>query len=142
MIVDDTFANAILDALAGPGKAAGLTATMYVALYDDDPSDGGLEVTGGGYGRLGPVSMTSGTMWPAASGREKSTGQIIGGPILTGALDVPATWAAFVDTASGAVGVTAYAQQLPQPYPGGATERPSMGAGDVTIRLTDLGGTT
>src|SRR3982751_1272685 len=106
MIVDDAFANSILDALAGTGKAAGLPATMYVALYDGDPSDTGAEVTGGGYARLGPVSMTSGTMWPAASGRQKVSGQDVTGAALSGPLAVEATWAVFVDTASGAVGTT------------------------------------
>lgn len=140
MIVDDTFANAILDALAGPGKASGLTATMYIALYDGDPTNGGAEVTGGGYARLGPVSMTSGTMWPAASGREKSNGaQIVGTP-MSAPLAVEATWAVFVDTASGAVGVHAYAQQLPDAFSGGTGQTPLFDVGDVAIPLSDIGG--
>ena len=138
--MDDSFANSILDALAGTGKASGLPATMYVALYDGDPSDGGAEVTGGGYARLGPVSMTSGTMWPAASGRQKANGQNISGAALSGALSVEATWAVFVDTASGAVGVHAYAQQLPQSFPGAAGQLPRLAVGDVVIGLSDIGG--
>lgn len=140
MIVDDAFANAILNALAGTGKAAGLPATMYVALYDGDPSDGGLEVTGGGYARIGPINMASGTIWPAATGRAKSNATAINGPVLTGAFAVEATWAAFVDTASGAVTLTGYAQQLPTPIPGAAGVFLVLDPGDVTIPLTDIGG--
>lgn len=139
MIVDDTFANAILDALAGPGKASGLTATMYVALYDGDPSQFGAEVTGGGYARLGPVDMTSGTMWPAASGRQKVNGaQIVGTP-LTGPLAVEATWAVFVNSASGAIATHAYAQQLPEAFPGVVGQTPLLDVGDVVIPLSDIG---
>lgn len=140
MIVDDAFANAVLDALAGTGKAAGLPATMWVALYDDDPSDGGLEVTGGGYARIGSINMASGTIWPAAAGREKANATQIAGPILTGPLDSEATWAAFVNTASGAVTLTGYAQQLPTPIAGAAGQFLVLDPGDVTIPITDIGG--
>ena len=140
MIVDEAFANSILDSLAGPGKASGLPSTMYVALYDGDPTDTGAEVTGGGYARLGPVSMTSGTMWPSASGRQKANGSQIVGTAMSGALAVEATWAIFVDTASGAVGVHAYAQQLPQSFPGAGGQTPLLDVGDVVIGLSDIGG--
>lgn len=139
MIIDDAFADLTLDALAGPDISPGLPATMWVALFDGDPRDGGLEVTGGGYGRIGPVDMTSGTIWPAASGREKVNATRLDGPTLTGALDVEATWAAFVNTATGAVTLTGYAQQLPQPYTGAALDRLVLNPGDVTIPLTDIG---
>ena len=64
MILDDTFANAVLNAVAGTGKAAGIPSTMWVALYDDDPRTGGVELTlgTGGYARLGSISMSSGTI--------------------------------------------------------------------------------
>lgn len=139
MIVDDAFANKILDALAGPGKAAGLPATMWVALYDDDPRDGGLEVTGGGYARLGPVDMTSVTMWPAAIGRLKVNNQAILGPVLTGPFTNEATWAAFVNTATGAVTQTGYLQQLPTSVPGAAGNLLVLDPGAVPIPLTDIG---
>lgn len=140
MIVDDAFANKILDGLAGPGKASGLPTPMYVALYDGNPTDGGAEVTGGGYARMGPVSMTSVTMWPAASGRQKVNGSQIVGTALSGSLAVEATWAVFVDTASGAVTISGYAQQLPQAFPGATGQIPLLDVGDVVITLTDIGG--
>ena len=57
--------------------------------------------------------MTDGTMWPAATGREKDNAAAVSGPVLTGPFDSAATWAAFVDTGTGTPSVTGYAQQLP-----------------------------
>lgn len=139
MIVDDDFADAILDSLAGPGIGPGLPDEMWVALYDDNPADGGVEVAGGGYARLGPVDMTDGSLWPAAVGRAKSNAVQIPGPLLTGPLDDEATWAAFVDTATGPPGVTGYAQQLPEPVPGAAGDFLVLDPGDVTLTLSDIG---
>lgn len=140
MIVDEAFANAILDGLAGPNLAPSLPGTMWVALYDDDPSAGGLECTGGSYGRLGPIDMGDVALWPAAAGREKTNAAQIVGPWLTGDFTEPATWAAFVDAGSGAPTLTAYAQQLPDLMVGGADTRVVLDPGDVRLFISDTAG--
>lgn len=139
MIVDDAFANLVLNALAGAGKAAGLPATMWLALYDGDPSGTGVEVAGGNYGRIGPFDMTSSTLWPNATGRIKTTAVRVNGPVLTGPFTAPALWAAFVDTASGAPSLVAYAQQLPVAYEGVLNQRLSIAAGGIYLPISSVG---
>ena len=141
MIVSDAYANAVLDALAGPGKAAGLPNTMWVALYDGDPRDGGLELTlgTGGYARLGSISMTSGTMWPAATGRSKGNAQTIYGVESTGAWSGTATHGVLVDTASGTPSILGPASQLPRALVvSAAGNRPALYPGDLTLTLFDI----
>ena len=68
----DTYENAVLDAVAGSGRAAGFPATFYLALFTTDPGEtgGGVEVAGGGYARQAIPNDT--TNWPAAAGSSKS----------------------------------------------------------------------
>ena len=136
-IVDDAFANSILDALAGPGVASGMPSQLWVAYYDFDPRDTGVEISGGGYARLGPISMSSGTMWPNATGRTKTNGASITGPSSSGAWSAIATWAAFVTTSSGA-GTVGWAQELPVPVVvDGPGQRAVIAVGDLAIPILD-----
>lgn len=68
----DTYENAVLDAIAGSGRAAGFPATFYLALFTTDPGEagGGVEVTGGAYARQAITNDT--TNWPLAAGSSKS----------------------------------------------------------------------
>lgn len=141
MILDDAFANAVLNGVAGTGKAAGIPSTMWVALYDDDPRIGGLELTAGtgGYARLGSISMSSATMWPAATGRSKGNAETIYGVASTGAYSGTATWGVLVDTASGVPSVRGPAAQLPRAlFVDAAGQRPALYPGDLTLTLFDM----
>ncbi len=127
--------------MAGPGKAAGLPNTMWVALYDGDPRDGGLELTAGtgGYARLGSISMTSGTMWPAATGRSKGNAETIYGVESTAAYSGTATHGVLVNAASGTPSILGPASQLPRPLlVTAAGQRPALYPGDLTLILFDL----
>lgn len=62
--------NAVLDAAFGVDRASHCPATLYVALYYGDPTDGGLELeSDGGYGRI----TVDETDWLAAVDGVKTT---------------------------------------------------------------------
>lgn len=72
--LSNTYENALLDAVAGSGRAAGFPATYYLALFTADPGEAGVitaEVpNAGAYARLAIPNDT--TNWPAAAGSTKS----------------------------------------------------------------------
>ena len=70
--MDAAAANVLLDAWLGATKAAGVPASLDLALFDAHPDDGGNELDAtGGYARV-PVA-TDGTVWPAAVGGRKES---------------------------------------------------------------------
>lgn len=44
--------NSMLAAIYGPSRAAGRPATVQMALYNGDPTEDGVEMSGGGYTRI------------------------------------------------------------------------------------------
>lgn len=90
--------NDSLDMSYGADKGALAAASHLLALFDEDPSNGGVEVSGGGYAR---VTVTNDvTNWPAASGGAK-TGAEQAFPVSTGAWDRTAKWWCLIDAADG-----------------------------------------
>jgi hypothetical protein len=66
-----TAKNAAVNAMFGDAKAAGMPATLYVALYIGDPGSGGLEVVGNNYARVAVVNTNA--VWGAATAGVKSS---------------------------------------------------------------------
>lgn len=75
--------NSVLDHILG-GPDYTRLATVYVALYNTDPTDAdtGTEVTGTSYARVAVTNNA--TNWPAASGGSKSNGTAITFPTAGG----------------------------------------------------------
>lgn len=142
MPVPTEWANKIVDAMAGSSKSSLFPDTLYVALYDDDPDDTdfpGSEISGGGYARLGPLDMTSGSVWPAGSEGEKSNQTEVEGTESTGAWSDVATWAQLVDAVTGTPSVYGPTWQLEDPISvveAGAI--PVLPVGSVVLRVLDL----
>ena len=74
MLLDVLAQNTALDALYGPGRAAGTPASFEVALFAGHPAAGGVEVPAltaseeNGYAR----ALLDNDSWPAADGGVKS----------------------------------------------------------------------
>ncbi len=82
--------NESLDACYGGSHASNWPSTVYLHLFANDPTAGGMEITGGGYA---PVAITNDTMhWPTASAGLKTNGVTETLPVSTGAWSAPATF--------------------------------------------------
>ncbi|HZF71881.1 MAG TPA: hypothetical protein VEZ51_00515 [Gemmatimonadaceae bacterium] len=120
--------NEILDFNLGNGTPA----TLYIALFTSAPSatGGGTEVTGGSYARV--AKTNNATNFPAASGSSKSSGTDFDFGTASADWGI-VTWAAVVETASGALGAgdIVYAGPLTTPRTvlnGDSFKIPSAGA--------------
>lgn len=96
MGLSDTFEPKLLDALAGNlyASTAGIPGTLYVALFNVQPTDTtfGTEVTGSGYARV--AMAQNATNWPAASAANgKRNGIDIVFPTATGNWTTANFWA-------------------------------------------------
>lgn len=90
--------NASLDMSYGALKGTSAAASHQLALFDEDPSNGGVEISGGGYARV--TVTNNGTNWPAASNGAK-TGAVQTFPTSTGAWSTTAKWWCLIDAADG-----------------------------------------
>lgn len=142
MPIPTSWRNLIVDAQAGASKSSLFPNDLYIRLLDgnpDDPDDPGVECSGGGYARIGPIDMTSGTMWPAAADGQKVNASQVDGTTSTGAYDRVATWAQAVDTASGTPTVYGPSWQLPEEIDVDvAGVKPIIAAGGFVISELDL----
>jgi hypothetical protein len=131
MPIPESWRNALVNAQAGATKSNLFPDTMYVRLLDgnpQDPDDPGAELTSaGGYARIGPIDMTSASIWPAAVGGTKANETQINGTASSGAYSDVATWAQMVNTASGTPTVYGPSWQL--------GEEIDVNAAGVTVSL-------
>lgn len=93
------YENKILDAFIGDGRAAGMPATVYVALFVGDPEAGGVEVSGGAYVRQSKASTNAN--WPAAANSQKSNATTITFPEATASWGTPTHFALMDAVAAG-----------------------------------------
>lgn len=114
--------DAFLAAYFG-GDTSGIPASFDVALFTDDPTDDGVEITGGGYAR---VTVTNdATFWTVLSDG-KTTGTVTF-PDPTGDWDGASFWVMFNGTA-----LTAYGRLSTQLTPSSGDPAPSI---SVTVFL-------
>jgi hypothetical protein len=82
--------NMALDSCYGSGKASNWPATVYLHLFANDPTAGGMEIVGGGYA---PVAIPNdSTHWPDAVGGLKTNGVTETLPLSIGPWSAPATY--------------------------------------------------
>lgn len=91
----DTNADSVLDAIFGSTTLG--PASFVLRLWDDNPVDGGVEVTGANL--TAPTVTNNATNFPAASNGTKTSAPITVGPS-TGATSL-ATWYSLHDSSSG-----------------------------------------
>lgn len=89
--------NKSLDNDYGATKGVNAAASHLLALFDGDPSNGGVEISGGGYARV--TVTNNGTNWPASSNGAK-TGAVQTFTF-TGAITGTASWWCLIDAADG-----------------------------------------
>jgi len=142
MPVPTDWRNRIVNAQAGASKSSLFPNTCHVRLLDgnpDDSEDPGAEITGGGYARIGPIDMTSGTMWPAAEDGSKANAVAIEGTTSTGAYDEVATWAQVVEGATGTPTAYGPTWQLADEIDiDAAGQRPVIPVGGIVISELDI----
>lgn len=131
MSLGDNYEDAALNAVLGATHHSSFPATMYFAFYDDSdpPSDagGGTENTA-----LGRVAVpNNGSMWPAASGSQKTNGQDITGFNTVGS-DQPTAgwWGLHGDATADDLVIWGQLSEVVTVYAGESAEMP---AGAITV---------
>lgn len=96
----DYLEDEILDHVLGGGDYT-RAATVYIALYSEDPDEdnSGAELTGNGYDRVAVTNNA--TNFPASSGGAKSNGASITFPVATSGDWLEATHFGILDASSG-----------------------------------------
>lgn len=115
--------NAFLDNQFGTSHGSAAPSSHALALFTDNPYDGGVEITGPGYAR---VTLTNSSGWPAATDGQKTRTATF--PTPTGAWDDASCWVLFNSTA-----VTAW-ERITTLEVSGAGAAPTV---DVTIYIPD-----
>ena len=99
MALSTTAKNTVLTSLVGSSKAAGAPGTLYLALYDGNPTTTGAELgTSGGYARLAVTSND--TNFGEATAGEKANLTTFTFPTSTAAYSAPATYVVIFDASS------------------------------------------
>lgn len=105
MSLGNTYENKNLDAMYGDDRAPNMPATVYMTLYETDPTDAGsgTELSSGTSPGYAPVAVANtSTNWPVAVSSQKKNGTNITFPTATGNWEEANYWAT-KDAASGAI---------------------------------------
>lgn len=106
-IGSDTWKNAALDSSYGSSHASMYPATVYLSLWDGDPTTvGGVEADEPGYARVAITNNS--TNWPNAAGGVKSNGTDITFPATTAGWSRVIDFWALMDGSTGTAEVMDY----------------------------------
>lgn len=85
-----TAKDASLDACYGDNASSVWPSTVYLRLYNTNPTLGGTELSGGGYAAVAVTNNSDN--WPDASAGQKMNGETFSFPTSTGAWSAAATY--------------------------------------------------
>jgi hypothetical protein len=126
-----TAKNWALDACYGSNHSSVWPSTVYVALFNGNPSSGGTELTStGNYARVALTNNS--TNFPDASSGFKSNGTDIAFPTSTGAYSASATYIGLYDNSAGG-NLLDYGALSPTLTVSGASQTPKIPAGALQI---------